>query len=65
MEMMKKTLLIIKTTLTMAFLMGLLLLMGRGYAMHIIPLPTTLSASLYVAITVGLIWRLVKSAAEV
>ena len=61
MEMMRTTLLAIKTTLTMTFLMGLLLLMGRGYAMHIIPLPTTVSAALYVAIAVGSIWKLVTS----
>lgn len=62
MEIMRRTLLVIKTTLTMAFLIGLLLLMGRGYEMHVIPLPTMVSAALYVAITVGAIWNLVKSA---
>ena len=61
MEMMRKTLLATKTTLTIAFLMGLLLLMRRGYEMHIIPLPTIVSAVLYVAIFVGAIWKLVTS----
>lgn len=61
MEIMRKTLLAIKTTLTIAFLMGLLLLMGRGYEMHVIPLPTIVSAVLYVAIFVGAIWKLVTS----
>lgn len=37
MEMMRRTFLVIKTTLTMAFLIGLLLLMRRGYEMHVIP----------------------------
>lgn len=61
MEMMRKTLLVIKTTLTMAFLIGLLLLMGKGYEMHVIPLPTMVSAFLYVTIVVGAIWKLVTS----
>lgn len=61
MEIMRKTLLATKTTLTIAFLMGLLLLMGRGYEMHVIPLPTIVSAVLYVAIVVGAIWKLVTS----
>lgn len=61
MEIMRKTFLATKTTLTIAFLMGLLLLMGRGYEMHIIPLPTIVSAVLYVAIFVGAIWKLVTS----
>lgn len=61
MEIMRKACLATKTTLTMAFLIGLLLLMGRGYEMHVIPLPTMVSAALYVAITVGAIWKLVTS----
>ena len=61
MEIMRKACLATKTTLTMAFLIGLLLLMGRGYEMHVIPLPTMISAALYVAITVGAIWKLVTS----
>lgn len=61
MEIMRKTLLVIKTTLTMAFLIGLLLLMRRGYEMHVIPLPTMVSAFLYVTIVVGAIWKLVTS----
>ncbi len=61
MEIMRKTFLATKTTLTIAFLMGLLLLMGKGYEMHVIPLPTMVSAFLYVAITVGAIWKLVTS----
>lgn len=61
MEMMRKTLLATKTTLVIAFLMGLLLLVGRGYEMHVIPLPTIVSAVLYVAIVIGVIWKLVTS----
>lgn len=61
MEIMRKTLLAIKTTLTMTFLVGLLFLIGRGYEMHVIPLPTIVSAVLYVAIVVGSIWKLVTS----
>jgi hypothetical protein len=61
MEMMRRTCLAVKTTLAIAFLMGLLLLMGRGYEMHVIPLPTIVSAVLYVAIVVGVIWKLVTS----
>jgi len=61
MEIMRKTFLATKTTLTIAFLMGLLLLMGKGYEMHVIPLPTMVSAFLYVVITVGAIWKLVTS----
>lgn len=61
MEIMRKTLLATKTTLTMTFLVGLLLLMGKGYEMHIIPLPTIVSAALYVTILVGSIWKLVTS----
>jgi len=61
MEIMRRTFLVIKTTLTMAFLIGLLLLMGKGYEMHVIPLPTMVSAFLYVTIVVGAIWKLVTS----
>lgn len=61
MEIMRKVCLATKTTLTITFLMGLLLLMGRGYEMHVIPLPTIVSAALYVAIFVGAIWKLVTS----
>ena len=61
MEIMRKTLLATKTTVAITFLMGLLLLIGRGYEMHVIPLPTIVSAVLYVAIVVGVIWKLVTS----
>lgn len=61
MEIMRQTLLVIKTTVTMAFLIGLLLLMGKGYEMHVIPLPIMVSAFLYVTIVVGAIWKLVTS----
>ena len=61
MEIMRKAGLATKTTLTMAFLIGLLFLIRIGYEIHVIPLPIIVSAVLYVAITVGLVWKLTTS----
>ena len=61
MEIMRKACLAIKTTLTMAFLIGLLFLIRIGYEIHVIPLPVIVSAVLYVAIAVGLVWKLTTS----